>query len=106
MGAVARPYKGEAIITVGQIVISKCGRDKNMPFIVTQCSEEYLYLVDGALRTMNKPKKKKKRHVQATNTVAGTIVEGLRAGSLNDAAFRRALETFRRTEKGDELVQE
>ena len=50
---------------LGQIVLSKCGRDKNKYFIVIGIdqNEEYIYLADGLVRKIDKPKKKKIRHV-------------------------------------------
>lgn len=44
----------------GQIVFSKCGRDKGRAFIVYDFNEEYVFIVDGDLRKLEKPKKKKK----------------------------------------------
>ena len=53
--------------TVGQVVYSKCGHDKGKAFIVTEIEEDFLYLTDGKSRKMDKPKKKKTKHVQITN---------------------------------------
>ena len=53
--------------TVGQVVYSKSGHDKGKAFIVTEIEGEYLYLVDGKCRTIDKPKKKKLIHLQRTN---------------------------------------
>lgn len=62
-----------ASYTVGQIVYSKCGRDKSKPFMVLDIQDGYLYLVDGELRKLEKPKKKKIKHVQPTNFVDQNI---------------------------------
>ena len=53
----------------GQVVYSKSGRDKRRPFIVVDSDEQYVYLVDGDLRKLEKPKKKKFMHVQIVNVV-------------------------------------
>jgi hypothetical protein len=53
-------------MTVGQVVISKRGRDKGRAMIVINANNldildkegEYVYLVDGVVRTLSKPKKK------------------------------------------------
>ena len=45
--------------TVGQMVYSKSGHDKGLPFIITETEGEFIYLVDGKNRTLDKPKKKK-----------------------------------------------
>ena len=54
-------------IEVGNIVISKMGRDKGKYFIVVGVEENYVYLVDGAIRKVDRPKKKKIKHIQLTN---------------------------------------
>lgn len=53
----------------GQIVFSKCGRDKGRAFIVYDFNEEYVFIVDGDLRKLEKPKKKKKIHIQISKAV-------------------------------------
>lgn len=53
----------------GQIVFSKSGRDKGRAFIVFDYDEDYVFIVDGDLRKLEKPKKKKKIHIQISKTV-------------------------------------
>ncbi len=48
----------------GTMVISKAGHDKGQYFIILESDSEYVYLSDGKFRTVEKPKKKKKKHVQ------------------------------------------
>ncbi len=63
--------------TKGQVVYSKCGRDKNRPFIIYDLDDTFLYLVDGDLRKLEKPKKKKKIHVQIVNKIDYDIKQKL-----------------------------
>ena len=51
---------------IGDIVISTMGRDKGLYFIVVKVEENYVYLVDGALRKVDNPKKKKIKHIELT----------------------------------------
>lgn len=53
----------------GQIVFSKCGRDKGRAFIVCDYDDDYVFIVDGSLRKLEKPKKKKKIHIQISNNI-------------------------------------
>lgn len=65
-------------ISIGQLVYTKCGRDKGRPFIVVNLAaaeEDYVFLVDGELRPVAKPKKKKIKHLQPTNTVIAAVAE-------------------------------
>lgn len=48
----------------GMLASSKAGHDKNMVYVIIKEEEEYIYLVDGKIRPLAKPKKKNKKHVQ------------------------------------------
>lgn len=82
--------------TKGQVVFSKCGRDKTRPFIVFDFDDEYVYLVDGDLRKLEKPKKKKIIHVQMCKDVITDICKKLDDNLyLTDADIRKALEAYK-----------
>ena len=83
----------------GQVVFSKSGRDKAMPFIIVGIDGDYVYLADGKLRKLEKPKKKKKMHVQICNDIIEDIKTKLEnALYLNDSDLRKALRPYRQTE--------
>ena len=73
---------------------SKCGRDKGRTFIVIDFDEEFIYLADGDLRKLEKPKKKKLKHVQMVNKVDLGIKEKLEKGYILDADLRKAIKAF------------
>ncbi|MBU3157066.1 KOW domain-containing RNA-binding protein [Clostridium estertheticum] len=59
---------------IGKVVHSKAGRDMHKTFIVVGIlSNEYVYISDGELRRIEKPKKKKIKHLNFTGTVAEEI---------------------------------
>lgn len=71
----------------GQIVRSKKGRDEGKVFVITDVIDEnYLYLVDGKLRKLNRPKKKKVKHVYIYNSQIDLDVN-----DLNDSYIRKEL---------------
>ena len=81
--------------TVGQVVYSKCGHDKGKAFIVTEIEEDFLYLTDGNSRKMDKPKKKKTKHVQITNYYDDELKTKIENGEyLLDADFVKALKKY------------
>ena len=49
---------------VGMLARSKAGHDKGHVYVIFEVDEAYVYLIDGSIRTMSRPKKKKKKHVQ------------------------------------------
>ena len=80
-------------ISIGQIVHSRAGRDKDHFFIVISIvNEEYVLIADGDLRKINSPKKKKLKHLIFHDSYA----EGIKSMLLNnekvtDADLRKAL---------------
>ena len=80
------------VYSIGQIVYSISGRDKAKSFIVTKVDGQYVYIADGDLRKLDKPKKKKIKHIQATNFVDETIKQKIENNEyLLDADIRKAL---------------
>ncbi len=49
---------------IGNLARSKAGHDKNDIFVIIKEEGEYVYLVDGKLRPLEKPKRKNKKHIQ------------------------------------------
>jgi ribosomal protein L14E/L6E/L27E len=80
-------------ISIGQIVHSRAGRDKDRFFIVVSLvNEEYVLIADGDLRKISNPKKKKIKHLVLHDVYA----EGIKSMLLNnqrvvDADLRKAL---------------
>lgn len=63
-------------INIGQIVLSKAGRDKGKKMIVVSIfNESYVLIADGELRKIEKPKKKKIKHIAITEEIKEEIVE-------------------------------
>ena len=79
-------------MTLGQIVYSKKGRDKGLAMIVIAVDGEYAYLVDGVIRPLERPKKKKAKHIQPTNTILELATPCGRA--LQDVDIRKFLAAF------------
>lgn len=52
---------------IGQLAISKAGHDKDTLYVVVGQEGDFVYLCDGQLKTPEKPKKKRLKHVQPIN---------------------------------------
>ena len=48
----------------GMLAVSKAGHDAGERYVIAAVDNNYVYLVDGRIRTLDKPKKKKKKHIQ------------------------------------------
>lgn len=72
---------------VGMLATSKAGHDKGHVYVILEVDDAYVYLVDGSIRTMDKPKKKKKKHVQI-------ICEKHELSKIDDVGIKRILKLF------------
>lgn len=52
----------------GMFAISKAGHDKGRMYVILKEDGEYVYLADGRIRTVENPKKKKKKHIQSVKS--------------------------------------
>jgi len=65
-------------LELGQLAKSIAGRDKGRFMVIIDIIDEnYVYIVDGDLRKVENPKKKKIKHLQLLNKRADLIVEKL-----------------------------
>ena len=48
----------------GMLARSKAGHDRGKVYVIINVDDAYVYLADGRIRTLDKLKKKKKKHVQ------------------------------------------
>lgn len=47
---------------VGDLVRSTAGRDRDSFYIIVKIEGDFLYLADGKYKSVDKPKKKRKKH--------------------------------------------
>ena len=80
-------------VQVGSVVISTAGRDSGRSFLVVGLQDEkYVYIADGDLRRLAKPKKKKLKHIALTPHMLKGIGDKLNEGKkVFDAEIRSAL---------------
>lgn len=83
------------MISVGQIVFAKAGRDKGDAFVVTKVLEPYVFIANGKNRTLSKPKKKKMIHIQISSFIDEDIKQKILTDSyLLDADIRKLLKKY------------
>ena len=49
---------------VGMLAASKAGHDKDSVYVIIREDGEYIYVADGKSRTVERPKRKNRKHVQ------------------------------------------
>ena len=77
---------------IADVVISMAGRDTGSLYYVIQADETYLSLVDGKGRSLEKPKRKKRKHAKKVLRSETRVAEKLRAGDkVLNSELRRDL---------------
>ncbi len=85
-----------ATCKIGEFAKSKAGHDKEEIFIIINKEEEYVYLVDGKSRILDKPKKKKIKHIQVINQIDEELQRKLETNLiLRDEDIKRAIKGYK-----------
>ena len=81
---------------IGRFAISKAGHDKAQTYVITATEGDFVYLCDGRLKTLDKPKKKRIKHIQPVNAqVVPELLERLKNGaSVCNEEIKYALKTY------------
>ena len=79
-------------ITISDVVISTAGRDQDELFYVIGEDSIYVFLANGKDRTLDKPKRKKRKHVQKVLRSETRVADKLRSGDkVLNSELRRDL---------------
>ena len=79
-------------LCIADVVISTAGRDQGKLFYVIGTDPVYLTLANGKDRTLEKPKRKKRKHIQKVLRSETRVAEKLRLGDkVLNSELRRDL---------------
>ena len=91
-------------ITISDVVVSTAGRDHGEWFYVVNEDPIYLFLANGKDRTLDKPKRKKRKHVQKVLRSETRVAEKLRQGDkVLNGELRRDLAFLAREMQANNL---
>ena len=77
------------------LVVSKAGRDQGQLFYVIDADEQYVYLADGKSRRLEKPKRRKRKHIEQIPRTESRIAEKIRNGEkVLNSELRKELASF------------
>ena len=76
----------------GMLVKSLAGHDAGELYIIVETDAQYVYLVDGRIRTLSRPKRKKRKHVQL-------ILKKYNVSEADDTAIKKLLKDWKREEE-------
>ena len=79
-------------LNISDVVVSTAGHDQGELFYVVSTDEQFLYLANGKDRTLEKPKRKKRKHIQKVLRSETRVAEKLRQGDkVLNSELRRDL---------------
>ena len=82
-------------IKIADVVVSLNGRDKGKRFLIIGTQDEYSLLADGKGRRIEKPKRKKNKHLKLEDNSHGPLAEKLIGGiKVTNNEIRRALAQY------------
>ncbi len=92
----------ESCIEISNIVISLNGRDKGKPFFVLDKEDIYAMLCDGRSRRIDKPKRKKIKHIRLeTRSDSQTALNIKNGAKVTNSEIRRALAEYKTRAPGE-----
>ena len=89
---------------ISDVVMSTAGRDQGKLFYVVGTDPVFLLLANGKDRTLEKPKRKKRKHIQKVLRSETRVAEKLRQGDkVLNSELRRDLAYFGREMQSNNL---
>lgn len=83
---------------------SLSGHDKNQYYLVLKKDDEFVYLVNGKTKPLEKPKKKNLKHIQIIKRLPEEVKEILE-DKLTDITINKAIKTYERSVKADNACE-
>ena len=89
---------------ISDVVVSTAGRDQGKLFYVIGTDPAYVCLANGKDRTLDKPKRKKRKHIQKVLRSETRVAERLRLGdNVLNSELRRDLASIRQDMQSNNL---
>ena len=81
----------------GKLAVSRSGHDKGHIYVIVREEEGTVFLSDGKLKLIEKPKKKNKKHIQIIKDLPPSIEKILNdMETVRDPEIKRALRLYRK----------
>ena len=85
-------------VSKADMIVSLAGRDKGQLFFVIDTDDQFVYLADGKGRRVEKPKRKKRKHVALLPRRDSRVADKIRSGDkVLNSELRRELAVIGQT---------
>ena len=81
---------------IGQFATSKAGHDRDTLYVIIAEEGDFVELSDGRLKPVDRPKKKRRKHIQIINkTVDEALLSALQQRRASNEQIKRALRQYK-----------
>lgn len=89
----------------GMLAKSLAGHDRNRLYIIIRTEGEYVWLADGSCRTVERPKRKKKKHIQVVHRIPEPVKSVLEHGEpIQNEHIKQIIQSESRNRQEDRHV--
>lgn len=77
-----------------KLAISRAGHDKGCLYVIIKEETDVVYLADGKLKSIEKPKKKNRKHIQMINHLPKEITGVFTQQDFRNEEVKRAIKLY------------
>ena len=75
-----------------KLAVSRSGHDKDSIYVIVKEEADMVYLADGKLKPLEKPKKKNRKHIQIIKQLPKEITEVFTQENFRNEEIKRAIQ--------------
>lgn len=79
-----------------KLAISRSGHDKDSLYVIVKEEANLVYLADGKLKPIEKPKKKNRKHIQIIKNLPKEITEVFTQQDFRNEEIKRAIKLYQK----------
>ncbi len=80
-----------------KLAISRSGHDKDSIYVIVKEEANMVYLADGNLKPLEKPKKKNRKHIQIIKQLPKEITEVFTQENFRNEEIKRAVKLYQKS---------
>ena len=79
-----------------KLAVSRSGHDKDCLYVIIKEEANLVYLADGKLKPIDKPKKKNRKHIQIIKNLPKEITEVFTQHNFRNEEIKRAIKLYQK----------
>ena len=79
-----------------KLAVSRSGHDKGSIYVIVKEEAHMVYLADGRLKPLEKPKRKNKKHIQVIKKLPKEMTEVLTQENFRKEEVKRAIKIYQK----------